>query len=407
MACSDHDSERSTAGDQGSEKACAAYEPNDGPSQATALNSGLAIAARVCDGDQDWYAVDLEEDDLLTVRLEFRHSEGDLDLYLFDEQLRDVARSQSSDDHEFIQLRVERSGRFYLQILGYEDGQAEYGLLVLRNSEVGTCEEDPREDNDTISEAKPLEQTRMVTGRVCTGDDDLFAIEVPPGGDLVLTLSFVHAGGDLDLQLLSSSGQPLAESTTATDNEFIRARIEQGGAVIARIWGYEGASNSYTLSYAIEGATPTGEHTISGQVTFEDPIFDRQLGTYNEAREQPLPRAVIEVLNADTQEIVGGGITDLQGQYMASYDGSGVERVMLRVLAQARGGFAIDVVDDRRQVYAVTLTDGLVSPDQMRHQTSVVIIPSEGGLADPFNTLEAAQRGFVWWNTQLGFHVEP
>ena len=406
------DSSRTAAalseGDSNTQEACAAYEPNDAPGVATPFEGSGSLQARVCGrDDQDWFALDAQAGDLLTIRLEFRHAQGDLDLYLYNGDLEEIARSQSSDNDEFIQLQVERSDRYTLQVFGYEGASADYTLLVRRNSDPGDCDEDAYEDNDVPEDAQPLGEVRVVSGRVCTGDDDLFAVELPAGVILNASLAFTHDAGDLDLELLDAEGASLATSDSSTDGEFIRHAIEREGRYTARIFGYEGASNSYTLSLELEGLAPTGEHRVSGQVTFEDPIFDPVAGSYSETTWAPLPGAVVEVLERGSEVLLGSSVTDAQGGYAVQYDGASAAQIKLRVLSRVREEAAVDVVDGQRQLYAAVLTEGLQPPSEAPEQVAAVQIPLANGVAEPFNALEATRRGFVWWGAQVGFEEPP
>lgn len=140
-----------------------------------------------------------------------------------------------------------------------------------------TCAEDGFEENDSKAAAADLGTvnegaTRTFSGQVCSGDDDWFrirAMEVSsncfPNTDedfvTTFTLTFQNSAGNLDLQVhqVQSSG---ATSTASTTNDSETITWTADGACGAednfnyhiRVYGYEGAENSYTLSVRHEEA---------------------------------------------------------------------------------------------------------------------------------------------------------
>jgi len=109
-----------------------------------------------------------------------------------------------------------------------------------------TCEEDAAEDNDSDAEAHALGPGTF-DGAVCDGDDDFFAV-TGDGRDLVVTLSFDHSAGDLDLELRSEAGDFIALSNGVSDTESLEETTVAGDAYHVRVFGYGGASGDYMLS---------------------------------------------------------------------------------------------------------------------------------------------------------------
>lgn len=111
----------------------------------------------------------------------------------------------------------------------------------------GSCIDDAREDDDT-----PTTATRytgpIVDGQICPDDDDYFAIEVPDGNRVTVTLDrFDAATADLDLQL-SRGGTILATSASVRNVEQVSYCNGDGaGTFHARVYGYAGAQSAYAL----------------------------------------------------------------------------------------------------------------------------------------------------------------
>lgn len=84
------------------------------------------VEARICEGDEDWYRVDVEG--RAAVRIAFRHADGDLDLEAVDAAGTRLAVSQSITDEEV----VEAEGPFWVRVYGYAGATNAYVISLLR-----------------------------------------------------------------------------------------------------------------------------------------------------------------------------------------------------------------------------------------------------------------------------------
>ena len=109
-------------------------EPNDSTATATTLEAAELVGG-VCNDRPDFFR--LTENGRWALDLRFRHADGDLDLYLWDEARNAPARtlagrligSDSADDDE----RLEGSGPAIVQVIGYEGAVAPYRIRVTPN----------------------------------------------------------------------------------------------------------------------------------------------------------------------------------------------------------------------------------------------------------------------------------
>ncbi len=108
------------------------------------------------------------------------------------------------------------------------------------------CEEDALEDNDSIESATPL-SVGTVDGATCGGDDDYYAIS-GDGSVISVDLVFQHSEGDLDMTLLSASGETLERSASTSDVEHVETPTTSGETYYVRVYGYNGAQGSYQLT---------------------------------------------------------------------------------------------------------------------------------------------------------------
>lgn len=86
-------------------------------------------------------------------------------------------------------------------------------------------------------------------------DVDFYAFTLAQATTVTATVQFTHANGDLDMYLMDSAGLPVAISNGTTDTEQVIVPV-QGGTYYLRVYGYQGATNTYQASVVL--AAPTG-----------------------------------------------------------------------------------------------------------------------------------------------------
>ena len=122
-------------------------------------------------------------------------------------------------------------------------------------SSTGVCTDDAREENDDRTTAT-VYSTAITNGVICPGDSDWYRINATTGTRVDVTLDgFRHSAGDLDLQLVSSTGAIVASSAGTTDVETAGLCVAAAGALYARVFGYATAA---APSYGLRVATMPG-----------------------------------------------------------------------------------------------------------------------------------------------------
>lgn len=118
------------------------------------------------------------------------------------------------------------------------------------------CVDDDDEPNDACGSA-----TSMVAGNYpglasATGNDDWYEVDVQRNGTLTVTLTFIHAGGDIDVRLFDACpGVQLGASTGTTNTETITYKNTGATRTLyVRVYMFSGACNGYTMNLAIAGA---------------------------------------------------------------------------------------------------------------------------------------------------------
>lgn len=97
-------------------------EPNDARTAAVTVAPGTHGGLGLCPGDADWYRVATAR----TVRIQFRHAAGDLDLAAYDAAGTRVATSDGTTDEE----RVSVPAGGTVQVIGYSGATGSYTLVV-------------------------------------------------------------------------------------------------------------------------------------------------------------------------------------------------------------------------------------------------------------------------------------
>ena len=99
------------------------YEHNDIPGTASLLSFPIAaLNLRSCDCDTDWFVFDVPAEEDISISVTFEHSEGNIDIFLYDDSLDLVASSQTTLDTEIIEYSAPLGkNRFFLEVRLYED----------------------------------------------------------------------------------------------------------------------------------------------------------------------------------------------------------------------------------------------------------------------------------------------
>jgi len=115
-----------------------ALEPNDYCQIARLLSFGSYPNLQICPHNDDFYGIDLQVGDAITITIQFTHSLGDLDLYLFDTDC-DTLRSYSGGvvDQERIAYTSSNSGIHFALARGYEGARNRYSLTIEKQATAG------------------------------------------------------------------------------------------------------------------------------------------------------------------------------------------------------------------------------------------------------------------------------
>ena len=232
------------------------YEENDTLATAYDLSPQEGVWLSAINGfgtqaDEDWYRMYVTPGtERVLVDALFIHSEGDIDIDLYDASGTPLAYSVSSSDNEHIVYTVPTGGAYYYIVVYYGNQGNQYDLWW---DDVQPPNDDLYEENDTLATAYDLSSQEgvwlsAINGYGIQADADWYRIDVTPGYERVaIYAQFTHSEGDIDINLYDASGTLLAYSISASDDEYIDYMVPTGGAYyyIAVYYGNQG--NQYDL----------------------------------------------------------------------------------------------------------------------------------------------------------------
>ncbi|MGI9515501.1 MAG: lysyl oxidase family protein [Pirellulaceae bacterium] len=110
------------------------YEQNDAFPQATELGdlgqtTVTDLSIHVPE-DEDFFRFNAEATGIAHVDLSFINANGNLDFYVYDDTLTEIARGDSATDNESASFAVETDGLYYIQVAGYTGDTNDYTLTV-------------------------------------------------------------------------------------------------------------------------------------------------------------------------------------------------------------------------------------------------------------------------------------
>jgi len=109
------------------------FEENDTSGAAKVLQTGL-YGQLTC-RDDDWYKIELDEKVTLTIAVAFNHTDGNIDIQLFQSDgLTKMAESISITDNEHIRLADLNAGTYLLKVYSPQNQPNDYGLAIVFNN---------------------------------------------------------------------------------------------------------------------------------------------------------------------------------------------------------------------------------------------------------------------------------
>ncbi|NGQ96209.1 esterase [Brevibacillus sp. SYP-B805] len=202
-------------------------EPNDTKGKADWLYSGKDAYGRIgVEGDLDYWKIKAPtKESQLKVWLGEMPVKQDYDLYLYDEEGRELAKSvnQGTMDELIEGFAAERGSWFYILVKGKGDDADRDNYYHLRAEFLPpgvVVKPDEYESNNTPADAAMAKNFETIEATIHALDDvDYYKYQFELASTLDLTLAKIPEGMDLDLYLLDSNLKVLAKSENARNHD--------------------------------------------------------------------------------------------------------------------------------------------------------------------------------------------
>ena len=226
-------------------------EPDDDPAQAPLLTQGQPLERRLCPGDIDHVAVDLDGSTPRAVTAALLGAPGAVSLTLLDPYGSPAATGTSTVGGARLVLPASGpAGRWVVAVAGPDDEPLACRLEVVDTG--AACPPDALEPNDEPASAPALPEGTVDGLVLCPGEIDLYRVSLAPGENLAAAIDFRQQAGDLDLYALDpGSLDVLAASETAFDGERVFLAAPALAEVLVAVVGYQGAGNAYSLDVKV------------------------------------------------------------------------------------------------------------------------------------------------------------
>ena len=242
------------------------YEDNDDCPSAQVLPGGGAVGLNTQNGDEDFYIITAAPSSLTLIDVNFLHAAGDIDAVLYADIgcVTQAAISQTVSDNESVSYQNTTAGPIdlVLNVYGYGPGFGcnDYDIVV--STAVDPClslPEDGNEEDDDCNVANVVGDGLVAGQATFIGDPDWFEVSLTDGETVTFDALFVHANGDLDIELLDAcNGNQIGLSQSVDDNEQIIWTNTTGATttVYLEVYVWQGstyACNGYDLDVTLTG----------------------------------------------------------------------------------------------------------------------------------------------------------
>ena len=272
-------------------------EPDDDRASATALATNETVEGTIVEGDEDWYAVEVqagetilptltlrEDPDSHGLRIDVYNASGDLiqaypnDL-LKGDPYRAGGENAAFDDEARGAAVAEETGTYYVRVSGQEtldlSPTGRYDLTVR------TATLDEYEPNQRQATAVPIAENETVTATMATYDPDWYRFDATAGQTIRLNVTFpdpTDVFNEMTLTVYDPDGQviaqedtiglsgPVAISVTAPATGTYHVAIEQGD-VNSNLFGsgtYEMTVNVSSTDGGADDADTDGDGYADG-----------------------------------------------------------------------------------------------------------------------------------------------
>ncbi|MEX0642933.1 MAG: lysyl oxidase family protein [Pirellulales bacterium] len=204
-------------------------------------------------GNNDYYRITASATGKLAVSIDFQHSQGDLELGLYNANQKKLGDSKTAKNTEKVTIDVKAGDIIYIRVWGYNNKtNPNYSMFVDQAEADDADSGDVFEDNDTFATAATLPAVDHVYEDLSVlrpNDNDYYSIVPTESGSLAVNLAFLNSQGNLELEIYNAAQTRVASSASTADGEQVRIPVTAGQAYYIRVLGKGTATNiNYSLS---------------------------------------------------------------------------------------------------------------------------------------------------------------
>lgn len=305
------------------------FESND--TQQTAYNladnigTPLSSLGSAVQGEDDWYRFDVSGDYAhLFVQLDYVHANGNIDFEIFNSGGNRIHYALDANDSTSVFLPVQ-TGTHYVRVFG-DDRFNSYNLLVdVRN-------DDAYEQNDDRASAADITGLQDEAIFAAQFDADWYEVSVTGANSFVVaSATYIHANGNIGIELYDSSGNQLAQSTgtltteQAADPDYVHTKTLSHGVAAGKyylLFSGDDRNQQYSFFWSSKqddaNDTGTGNDTSGDATPLPDPHDENDPGTKVDGVQLDDDWYIVAVpaghvqLNVDLEFIHAGGDINLE-----------------------------------------------------------------------------------------------
>ena len=219
----------------------------------------------LCSGEEDWYRVDLAANDELSARIVRQEAlpVGDTRIELRDARGQVVGLAGRNSERENVaRARQLPAGTYYVKANGVGMTQTQYSLVLNRATSPVPCQPDDFDggggnDLELTASLLPADLHPDLTLCGAEGDEDWYVVETDTEGTLTVSLNFLNAQGDLDVDVIRE-GSALPENAGqsdghgAIDGETVQLRNRPAARYFIHVYANSASNTRYDLRIAFE-----------------------------------------------------------------------------------------------------------------------------------------------------------
>jgi len=322
------------------------YEP-DSQSNPQVLSPGELSDLGVCNGNDDYWAIDLRAGMSMTVWIGFSNAVADVDMTLHSADFTQIDVSESVQDFEELRYVATTNERLILRVYGYEGVSNMYDLRLDIEDFGPSCAGDSFESNDTMASASSV-PTGLQDARICMGDDDWYVFDVEAGEGFDFGIEFDGEMSPLSIGLYAESSglSPLeVRRPSGLTGQVAVDAAPANGRYFVRVFADDGGYNRYNFSVAVYEPGQLQSGTVAGAIQYEDELRgpDVVIGGAS-TRWLPVRDVPVELVRASDQRILATTYTDDRGSYRLPFTHRAGGEINVRVSPRLEGpGYSMQV----------------------------------------------------------------